>query len=260
MKTVIMAGGFGTRLRPLTQSLPKPMVPMANRPMLNHIVDLLKHHGLTDFVSLLYFQPEQIKNFFRDGSDFGVKMRYMLAESDLGTAGSVKNAESHLLGERVLVISGDVLTNFDLSAAIKFHEERGAAATMILTRLENPLSYGVVITEPDGAITRFLEKPTWGEVFSDTINTGIYILEPKVFERIPRGEPFDFSQNLFPGMLADKEKLYGYIAPGYWRDVGNLSEYMKAHLDILSGKIDLWGSYQHLKHGDAEIWFNKNVR
>lgn len=259
MKTVIMAGGFGTRLRPLTQSLPKPMVPMANRPMLNHIVDLLKAHGLKDYVSLLYFQPEQIKNFFRDGSDFNVKMRYMLAESDLGTAGSVKNAESHLLGERVLVISGDVLTNFDLTAAIKFHEERGAAATMVLTRLENPLAYGVVITEPDGAISRFLEKPTWGEVFSDTINTGIYILEPEVFERIPRGEPFDFSQNLFPGMLADNEKLYGYIAPGYWRDVGNLSEYMKAHLDILSGKIDLWGSYQHLKHGDAEIWFNKNV-
>jgi mannose-1-phosphate guanylyltransferase/phosphomannomutase len=260
MKTVIMAGGFGTRLRPLTQNLPKPMVPMANRPMLNHIVDLLKKHSLTNFISLLYFQPEQIKDFFRDGSDYDVRMRYMLAESDLGTAGSVKNAESHFLGERVLVISGDVLTDFDLSAALEFHEARGAAATMILTRLENPLAYGVVITEPDGKITRFLEKPTWGEVFSDTINTGIYILEPEVFERIPRGEPFDFSQDLFPGMLEDGEKLYGYVASGYWRDVGNLSEYMKAHLDILSGKIDLWGSYQHLKHGDAEIWFNKNVK
>lgn len=260
MKTVIMAGGFGTRLRPLTQSLPKPMVPMANRPMLNHIVDLLKRHGLKNYVSLLYFQPEEITSFFHDGSDFGVSMEYMQAQEDLGTAGSVKNAEEHFLGERVLVISGDVLTDFDLSAALEFHEEREAAATMVLTRLENPLSYGVVITEPDGRITRFLEKPTWGEVFSDTINTGIYILEPHVFERIPVGEPFDFSQNLFPGMLEDDERLFGYIADGYWRDVGNLSEYKKAHLDILGGKIDLRGSYQHLQHGKADIWFNKNVQ
>jgi mannose-1-phosphate guanylyltransferase/phosphomannomutase len=220
-----MAGGFGTRLRPLTQSLPKPMVPMANRPMLNHIVDLLKRHGLRDYVSLLYFQPEEITNFFRDGKDFGVNMKYMLAESDLGTAGSVKNAEDHFRGERVLVISGDVLTNFDLTEAVKFHEARKAKASMVLTRLENPLAYGVVITEPDGSVTRFLEKPTWGEVFSDTINTGIYILEPEVFERIPAGEPFDFSRDLFPAILEDGEPLYGYVAPGYWRDVGNLSEY-----------------------------------
>ncbi|MCK4857790.1 MAG: NTP transferase domain-containing protein, partial [candidate division Zixibacteria bacterium] len=260
MKTIIMAGGFGTRLRPLTQSLPKPMVPMANRPMLNHIVDLLARHNLKRHIALLYFQPEEIKSFFRDGSNFGVRMDYMLAQEDLGTAGSVKNAEGQFRGERVLVISGDILTNFDLTAALKFHEKKGAAATIILTRLENPLSYGVVITEADGRISRFLEKPTWGEVFSDTINTGIYILEPEVFDRIPYGEPFDFSRNLFPAMLADNEKLYGYIATGYWRDVGNLSEYMKAHLDILSGKIDLSGSYQHLEHGDADIWFNKNVQ
>lgn len=260
MKTVIMAGGFGTRLRPLTQSLPKPMVPMANRPMLNHIVDLLKLHELKDYVTLLYFQPEEITNFFHDGSAFGVTMKYTQAQDDLGTAGSVKNAEEHFQGQRVLVISGDVLTNFDLTSALKFHEERGAAATMVLTRLENPLSYGVVITEPDGRITRFLEKPTWGEVFSDTINTGIYILEPHVFERVPKGESFDFSQNLFPAMLEDNDLLFGYIADGYWRDIGNLSEYKKAHLDILSGKIDLRGSYQHLQRGDADIWFNKNVQ
>ena len=187
MKTVIMAGGFGTRLRPLTQTLPKPMVPVANLPMLHHIINLLKRHSLTECVSLLYFQPEEIKQYFRDGSDFGISMKYLLAEEDLGTAGSVKNAEDFYRDERVLVISGDVLTDFDLTAAIAYHEEKGAMATMVLTRLENPLAFGVVITDQEGRISRFLEKPTWGEVFSDTINTGIYILEPEVFRTNSEG-------------------------------------------------------------------------
>ncbi len=258
MKTVIMAGGFGTRLRPLTQSLPKPMVPVANLPMLHHIVNLLKRHNLRELVTLLYFQPEEIKSYFKDGSDWGVKIDYMLAEADYGTAGAVKNAEQFFKGDRVLVISGDVLTDFDLTAAIKFHEENQAKATIILTRMENPLQYGVVITDDDGRISRFLEKPTWGEVFSDTINTGIYILEPEVFERIPVEEEFDFSQDLFPGMLRDKEALFGYIAPGYWRDVGNLSEYRKSHQDILHEKVQIeTDSNKHQRDG-ATIWLPRS--
>ncbi|NLG61119.1 MAG: nucleotidyltransferase family protein, partial [Candidatus Cloacimonetes bacterium] len=185
MKGVIMAGGFGTRLKPLTINRPKPMVPVANRPMMEHIVDLLKGHGITDLVSILYFQPDHITSYFGDGSDFGVRMQYVTAEADYGTAGAVRNA-AHLLGdERVLVISGDVLTDFDLTEAVQVHEQRNAEATILLTSVENPLAFGIVIVDQEtGRIERFLEKPTWGEVFSDTINTGIYILEPAALRRI----------------------------------------------------------------------------
>ncbi|HBB25978.1 MAG TPA: nucleotidyltransferase, partial [Bacteroidetes bacterium] len=178
-KAVIMAGGFGTRLRPLTMSIPKPMVPVANRPMMDHIVTLLRGHGIKDVVSLLYFQPENITEHFGDGSAQGISMRYMLAEADFGTAGSVKNAQD-MLDERFIILSGDVLTDIDISAAVAFHEQRKAMATIVLTRVAEPLAYGIVMTDDEGRITRFLEKPSWGEVFSDTINTGMYILEPEV--------------------------------------------------------------------------------
>ncbi|HWU39085.1 MAG TPA: nucleotidyltransferase family protein, partial [Candidatus Acidoferrum sp.] len=181
MNAVIMAGGFGTRLRPLTHNIPKPMIPVANKPMMEHIVDLLRDHGVTDLVTLLHFQPELIESYFGNGSGFGVRMTYVSATEDYGTAGAVKNAEASLSGP-VLVISGDLLTDFDLGAAVRFHQERGADLTVLLTRVENPLQYGVVITEPSGRISRFLEKPTWSEVFSDTVNTGIYLLEPSVLQ------------------------------------------------------------------------------
>ncbi len=180
MNAVIMAGGFGTRLRPITCNVPKPMVPLANMPMMEHIVNLLKKYDLKQIVSVLYFQPEVITKHFGDGSDFGIRMDYVMATADYGTAGSIKNSEEYLKGKRFIIISGDVLTDFDLSAAIRFHEERKAMATIVLTRVSNPLEYGVVITAADGKIERFLEKPSWGEVFSDTINTGIYILEPEI--------------------------------------------------------------------------------
>src|ERR1039458_641440 len=229
MKAVIMAGGFGTRMRPLTINLPKPMIPVVNRPMMEIIVDLLKKHKLTDLLSVVFYQPETITEYFHDGADFGVQMQYKAAESDLGTAGSVKNCQAMVDKERFVVISGDVLTDFDLTAAIKFHEQNKAKATMILTRVENPLAFGVVITGKDGKIERFLEKPTWGEVFSDTVNTGIYILEPEVLDLIPERSEFDFSKDLFPLLLEEDAGLYGYISDGYWRDVGNLNEYQEAH-------------------------------
>jgi mannose-1-phosphate guanylyltransferase/phosphomannomutase len=259
MKTVIMAGGFGTRLRPLSCSLPKPMVYMANKPMMEHIINLLRKHGLTDIVAVLYFQPEEIKSYFGDGSRFGVKIEYVQAHEDYGTAGSVKNAE-HLLKERFLIISGDVLTDLDLKSAIDYHEINKASATMVLTRMENPLSYGVVITKEDGRISRFLEKPTWGEVFSDTVNTGIYILEPEVLQNIPYHEEFDFSKNLFPGMLEKSERLFGYVAPNYWRDVGNLEEYFQAHQDILDGHVSVEIDGNLLHRETANIWAGKNVK
>lgn len=238
MKAIIMAGGFGTRLRPLTMHLPKPMVPLLNKPMMEHIVRLLKAHNLRDLTSLLFFQPEAISSFFGDGSKFGVSMNYVRAEADYGTAGSVRNAtEQFGMKERVIIISGDVLTDFDLTDALAYHEEKKAVATIVLTRVKNPLQFGVVITNDDGKISRFLEKPSWGEVFSDTINTGIYILEPEAFERIPYKREFDFSKDLFPMLLEEDAGLYGYIAPGYWRDIGNLGEYHEAHLDALGGRV-----------------------
>ncbi|MCC7430623.1 NTP transferase domain-containing protein [bacterium] len=238
MKAVIMAGGFGTRLRPLTCNIPKPMVPVANKPMMEHIVNLLKKYGITEIVSLLYYQPEKIKNYFGDGSKFGIKMDYVKAEADFGTAGSVKNA-AHLLKERFIIISGDVLTDFDLEKAIKFHEEKKSISTILLTRVTNPLAFGVVITDDKGKITRFLEKPSWGEVFSDTINTGIYILEPEALDFIPPKMDFDFSKNLFPIFLKEQKGLYGYISEGYWRDIGNLDEYIEAHKDLLNGQVKI---------------------
>ncbi|MCK9407861.1 MAG: sugar phosphate nucleotidyltransferase [Bacteriovoracaceae bacterium] len=238
MKAVIMSGGFGTRLRPLTCNIPKPMVPMMNKPMMQHIVDLLKKHGITEIVSTLFYQPDIITGHFGDGAKFGIKMQYRKAEADYGTAGSVRNA-ADFLDERFIIISGDVLTDFDLTKAIEFHEQKKAKATLVLTRATNPLAFGVVITDNNGKITRFLEKPSWGEVFSDTINTGIYIIEPEVLKLIPYQKEFDFSKNLFPAMLEQDMGLYGYIAEGYWRDVGNLNEYQEAHLDALDDGVNL---------------------
>jgi len=253
-----MAGGFGTRLRPLTLGIPKPMVPMANKPMMEHILDLLKKHDFTHLLSLLYFQPETITGYFKDGSDFGVQMEYLQSKDDYGTAGSVRNALDFIGDERILIISADVLTDFDLTAAMKFHEERGSVATMILTHMENPRQYGVVITEEDGRITRFLEKPTWGEVFSDRINTGIYILEPDVVKMIPHQKFYDFGKDLFPRLLKEGAPLYGFTADGYWRDVGNINEYQRAHRDILNGTVHVDLGLNKLSHGDATIWIGKN--
>src|SRR3990170_682008 len=257
MKAVVMAGGFGTRLRPLTEKLPKPMAYVANRPMMEHVVRLLKRSGITDLEVLLYFYPDKITSYFGDGSPWGVRMNYIGAESDYGTAGAVKNAESRIDGT-FLVISADIITDFDLSRSIEFHQEREAAATIVLTRVTNPLQYGIVITEEDGRIERFLEKPSWGEVFSDTVNTGIYILEPEVLSLIPEGKSFDFSKNVFPEMLSRGDRLLGYIAEGYWKDVGNLDEYLNVHLDILSGKVGI--EFDGRKVGSGNVWIGENSR
>ncbi len=234
-----MAGGEGTRLRPLTSNQPKPMMPIANRPMMEHIVDLLKDHGFEDIVVTVAFLANTIRNYFGDGSEFGVRMVYATEETPLGTAGSVRNAMEELKDERFLVISGDVLTDIDISDIVRFHEEKGAMATIGLKSMENPLEFGIVITKEDGSIERFLEKPTWGQVFSDTINTGIYVLEPEIFDHIDEGKPVDFSSEVFPGLLEGGHPLFGYVAEGYWEDVGNLEAYVRAHQDILNRKVDL---------------------
>lgn len=238
MKAVIMAGGEGTRLRPLTSNQPKPMVPVANRPIMEHIIRLLRRHDITDVVGTLAFLASVIRNYFGDGSDLGVNLSYATEETPLGTAGSVRNA-AELLDERFIVISGDALTDIDLTQVLKHHDESGALGTVVLARVENPLEFGIVILEEDGKIERFLEKPGWGQVFSDTINTGIYVFEPEIFDYIPEEGPSDFSDDVFPKLLETGAPLFGCVMDGYWCDVGNLESYLKVHQDVLNRDVEV---------------------
>jgi len=225
-----MAGGEGTRLRPLTYNQPKPLMPMANKALMEHVVALLRRHGFTDIVVTVAFHASALQAYFGDGSEFGVRMLYANEEPPLGTAGSVRNAMREL-GETFLVISGDVLTDIDLSALVSYHSKNHALATLALHSVPNPLEFGLVVTNEDGTIERFLEKPSWGEVFSDTINTGVYVLEPQIFSYIGPGV-VDFSNDVFPRLLGT-EKLYGFISDAYWEDIGALDAYARAHQDIL---------------------------
>lgn len=215
-----MAGGEGSRLRPLTCDRPKPMVPVANRPVMAHTVELLRRYGWREIAVTLQYLPRAIVDYFGDGAEYGVNLHYFLEESPLGTAGSVKNAAS-FLDETFIVVSGDALTDFPLDQAVAFHREHRALATLVLTSVENPLEYGLVVTDGTGRIQRFLEKPGWGEVFSDRVNTGIYILEPEVLRFIPPNQPFDFSKDLFPLLLREGLPLYGCLLKGFWCDIGN---------------------------------------
>lgn len=256
MKAVLMAGGSGTRLRPLTCDLPKPMVPIINTPITEHIVNLLKKHNFDDIYVTLYYLPQVIQNHLKDGKDLGVNVSYALEEEKpLGTAGCVKNIEDKL-DDTFLVISGDSLTDFDLSEAVRFHKEKGSKATIVLTRVEDPLAYGVVITDENGKIQRFLEKPTSSEVFSDTINTGIYVLEPELLDLLPANEEKDFSKDLFPKILELGLPMYGYVAEGYWCDIGNLTTYRQAHYDALAGKVAVEVPYKQVEKG---LWVGENT-
>lgn len=252
-----MAGGEGSRLRPLTCALPKPMVPVLNRPCMEHIVYLLRRHNILDTAVTLQYLPEKIKSYFGDGNNYGVNMAYFTEDTPLGTAGSVKNAAG-FLDETFVVISGDALTDCSLQEAFEFHREKKALATLVLTTVTCPLEYGVVITDGQGRIIRFLEKPGWGEVFSDTVNTGIYILEPEILEYIDDNKMVDFSKDLFPRLLAADAPLYAFVTKGYWCDIGNVEQYMQAQFDILEKKgtlLSLPG-----REVSADIRIGENVR
>ena len=236
LKAVIMAGGEGSRLRPLTCDLPKPMVPVMNVPVMEHVIELLKHHGIYEIAVTLAYLPQKIREYFGNGSNLGVSLRYFIEESPMGTAGSVKNTGS-FLNDTFVVISGDSLTDLDITQAIEFHRLKKSRATLVLSRVDVPLEYGVVLTDSQGSITGFLEKPSWGEVFSDTVNTGTYVLEPEILDLIPSGDKYDFSLELFPRLLSMNEPMYGYIMSDYWYDIGDLHSYLQAHYDVLDGKI-----------------------
>jgi mannose-1-phosphate guanylyltransferase/phosphomannomutase len=257
MRAVLMAGGSGTRLRPLTCDLPKPMVPILNRPIAEHIVNLLKRNGIKEIVSTLFYLPDVMRDYFQDGSEFGVQMTYAVEEDQpLGTAGCVKNI-SDLLDDTFLVISGDSVTDFDLQEAVRFHKAKGSKATLVLTRVPNPIEFGVVITDEENRIRRFLEKPSTSEIFSDTVNTGTYILEPEVLDYLPENEESDFSKHLFPLLLEKGEPMFGYVADGYWCDVGHLDAYREAQYDALHRKVVVDYAYEETSPG---IWIGQNTQ
>lgn len=255
MKAVVMAGGQGSRLRPLTLGRPKPMVPVVNKPVLGHILELIRRHGISEVIVTVQYRPESLEDYFGDGQHLGLNVTYVVEEVPLGTAGSVKNAQKYL-NEPFLVISGDALTDFDLGKIIAFHQAKGAAATLALCRVPNPLEYGVIITDAEGRIIRFLEKPGWGEVISDRVNTGIYVLQPEVLDLIPGGEPCDWSQQVFPRLLQQGAPLFGVVAEGYWCDIGNHEEYLRACHDVLLGRVQV-GELGH--HIGGNIWTGGDV-
>jgi mannose-1-phosphate guanylyltransferase/phosphomannomutase len=256
MKAVVMAGGEGTRLRPLTAHRPKPLAPVLNMPIMEHIVRSLKEHGITEIVVTLHYLADEIEGYFGDGSEWGVKLIYSVEDTPLGTAGSVKKAEEYLRDDTFIIVSGDALTDLDISKAIEYHRQKESLATIVLSHVPNPLEFGVVITDDEGRIRRFLEKPSWGEVFSDTVNTGMYILEPSVFDYMEPGRSYDWSQDIFPQILKEEKPLFGYIMPDYWCDVGNLSQYREAQYYVLDGKTNV--QLQGQEHGG--VWVGEGSK
>lgn len=255
MKAVVMAGGEGTRLRPLTSNQPKPMVPIVGKPCLEHILELLRVHAFDDVVITLAFLPQAIRSYYGDGDAFGLSIGYSVEDEPLGTAGSVRQAASSL-DEPFLVISGDALCDVDLSALVASHRASGAAVTIGLVRVPNPLEFGIVVVDEDGRVQRFLEKPSWGEVFTDTVNTGIYVIEPEVLRLVPPREPHDFSKELFPRLLGDGVPIHGHVLDGYWQDIGTLEQYLQANLDALDGRVRLEIPGIRLQGG---IWVAEDV-
>ena len=239
MRAVVMAGGEGTRLRPMTANQPKPLLPVANRPIMEHVLRLLRRHGFDETVVTVQFLASLVRTYFGDGDELGMHLSYATEESPLGTAGSVKNAEDALRDAPFLVISGDALTDIDLGAVVAAHRSRGALVTVCLTRVPDPLEFGIVETADDGRIERFLEKPTWGQVFTDTVNTGIYVMEPEVFRHVPAGEPADWSGDVFPALVAAGAPVFGYVAEGYWEDVGTHESYLRAQADVMHRRVDV---------------------
>jgi mannose-1-phosphate guanylyltransferase / phosphomannomutase len=256
VKAVVMAGGEGSRLRPLTSRRPKPLVPIANKPVMHHVVDLLRRHGITEIVATLHYLADEIENYFGDGEELGVSIAYVVEDTPRGTAGAIKQAAPLLGDQRFIVVSADALTDINLRELIDVHERTGGAATIALQRVANPLEFGVVVIDEHRRVTRFLEKPSWGEIFSDTINTGIYVLEPEVLDLMEPDNRYDFAHDIFPRMLRDGRPLYGHVTGGYWSDIGNLQQYLQANYDALAGAVRVEIPGTELRPG---VWVGANA-
>ncbi|MBO8158106.1 NDP-sugar synthase [Thermosyntropha sp.] len=238
MKAMIMAAGVGSRLMPLTANIPKPMIPMGNRPLMESIVDLLKEHGFKDIIANLHYHASMILNHFGDGENFGVSMHYSEEEELMGTAGGVKRC-AWFLDDTFVVVSGDALTDIDLTRLLNEHQKRGALATIAIKEVEEVERFGVVITDGDGRIRSFQEKPKKEEALSHYANTGIYIFEPEIFKYIPENEFYDFGKQVFPHLVNIKAPFYAVPVDDYWCDVGNIETYHKANIDVLEGKVKI---------------------
>ncbi len=259
MQAVVMAGGQGSRLRPLTIARPKPLIPLVNKPIIGHIVDWLKRHDISETVLTLQHQADWFQDYLGSGQSMGINIRYVVEDVPLGTAGGVANALA--VGaidpdETILVVSGDSLTDIDIGALLAFHQSRNADVTVALHRVTNPLEYGIVITDQDGRINQFVEKPGWAEVVSDLVNTGIYVLNAKVLADIPLREMYDFSHDLFPKLLEQGRRVFGIAPAGYWCDVGDPAAYLQANIDMLHNQVQ-HDSFGRLIGGD--IWVGENV-
>ncbi|MBI3566461.1 MAG: NDP-sugar synthase [Elusimicrobia bacterium] len=236
MKAAILIGGQGTRLRPFTLESPKPLLPVLNRPFLEYQFRVLRAHGVRETVLCTSYRAEDFRRAFGDGRRLGMKLRYVRETIPLGTGGALKNAEKHLLDSTTLILNGDVLNAFDIRAFLRFHRARRAEISIALTRVKDPTMYGLVLTDEKGYVRRFLEKPSWDEVETNTINAGAYLFEPSVFAHIPAGKTYSLERGLFPERLAQDAKLGGWVAPGYWIDIGTVEKYLQVHLDILEGR------------------------
>ena len=226
MKAIILAGGYGTRLRPLTNNLPKPMVPIIDKPILEYIVEHLIGHGIKDIIITLGYKPESIVSHFGDGEKWGANIEYVIEETPLGTEGAVKNVEERI-DSRCLVMSGDTFTNVNISNMLKFHLKSGGLVTMSVKKVDNPYGFGLVKTNDDGLVTEFVEKPENPD--GNVVNMGIYILEKEVFSYIPKDTKYDFSKDLFPRIMGD---MYAHFSDCYWSDIGTLSSYYLTNNDV----------------------------
>jgi len=238
MKAILLAGGKGSRLRPLTLHTPKPIVPIFDRPFLQYQIDLLRQVPEIDEIVLsLNYQPRRIEEVFGDGSDLGIQLRYVVEPTPLGTGGAIKFAAGDTRGEPVVVFNGDVFTSVDLPAVLALHRERKARATIVLTPVDDPMAYGLVETDPQGNVARFVEKPTPDQIRCDTINAGIYVLDPGTFDRIPKDTVYSIERGYFPSLVAQQETFVAYVYRGYWIDIGTPEKYRQAHLDITDGRF-----------------------
>ncbi|MDM5189979.1 sugar phosphate nucleotidyltransferase [Bacillus sp. DX4.1] len=254
MKGVILAGGKGRRLRPLTCNLPKPMLPLIEKPVMEYSIELLKCHGIKEIAITVQYMSTAIQHYFGDGSKWGVKLHYFEDSPPLGTAGSIKQAEE-FLDEPFVVISGDALTDFDLLEGIEFHQSSNRMVTMFVKEVPNPLSFGLVVMNEQHEIVRYIEKPSWNEVISNVVNTGIYIMNPEIFSYIPPEQFFDFSHHVFP-LLENKKAMFGYVAQGYWLDIGTFEQYRQAQFDLLTKKVQVPISYTEVL---PMVWMGEEV-
>jgi NDP-sugar pyrophosphorylase family protein len=246
LKAVILVGGEGTRLRPITFLNPKPMLPLVNRPFMENFILWLKSHKIKDIIFSTGYLPEIFKDYFGDGSDFGLRLTYIREEDPLGTCGGVKNVEKYLGGDDFMVFNGDILTSLNLTKMAAFHKSKNADITIALTAIEDPTSYGLVPVDGEGRVKQFLEKPSKDEVTTNLINAGIYIIKPDVMELAPDGVKYSFERGLFPSALSEGYRIYGYISDSYWMDVGTPQKYLAAHYDILNKKISFKFPYKEV--------------